>query len=422
MKMLKYILPIKNDYSTLFLLIFFLFFSQLSEARYVVRPLDQAIFHNNRGVEFLNSGDLDRALFEFKTAAELSPEYVESYNNMALVYKFRRQYNQAIDALNKAIKIDRKYVAAHNLLGSIYFAQGNYDAAISKYKTALSLNKKYGDAYYNLGLAYKYYAVHLGKKNYFSEAEKMFSNAVESDPKHYLAGMELGNIYKIQGKKEQAIIRYKTSLEIQPSSPETWANLGTLYLEQGRTSEAQFAINKAVQAHPESAEAHFALGIYYLNVQNLNLAQVELKKALSLDPSLHLARFNLGLADYYQAEILNRQGKTGQAQSFYQKAISAFQSSSDLLASDAEANYNLAYSFSKVGNVNSALDYFQKTLNLNPNHAKALFQLGKLQMSQGNTKEGLSHLCQFTKTAPENLKFAIPQALDIINQNGGKCR
>ena len=53
-----------------------LFFSNLATARYIVRPLDQAVFHNNQGITYLGQKQVQKALFEFKTATELSPDHL----------------------------------------------------------------------------------------------------------------------------------------------------------------------------------------------------------------------------------------------------------------------------------------------------------------------------------------------------------
>ncbi|MDP3762665.1 MAG: tetratricopeptide repeat protein, partial [bacterium] len=66
------------------------------------KPSDRAILHNNLGVTALYEGSTDRALFEFKTATELSPKYVEAWNNLGLAYKFKGNMESAINALKTA--------------------------------------------------------------------------------------------------------------------------------------------------------------------------------------------------------------------------------------------------------------------------------------------------------------------------------
>ena len=128
--------------STIFLIFFTLFFSLFVEARFLIRPSDQAVFHNNRGVTYLNQGDMENALFEFKMAVQLAPEYAEGYNNLGLTYKFKKQFDLAIDALRKAIQYNKDYAAAYTHLGTVYYTLGKYDEAIAQFHRAIKANKK----------------------------------------------------------------------------------------------------------------------------------------------------------------------------------------------------------------------------------------------------------------------------------------
>src|SRR3989338_4167182 len=78
------------------------------------KPSDRAILHNNRGVTALYENNVERALFEFKTATEVNPNYVEAWNNLGLAYKFKGQMELAIQALKRAIELDKKYASPYN--------------------------------------------------------------------------------------------------------------------------------------------------------------------------------------------------------------------------------------------------------------------------------------------------------------------
>ncbi|MBL7685113.1 MAG: tetratricopeptide repeat protein, partial [Deltaproteobacteria bacterium] len=95
----------KNYFFILISLFVFNFLTTNGNTKYIVRPHNQAIIHNNMGAQFMAQQDLDKAIFEFKTAIEISPEYVEAWNNLGLAYKYKKDYNKAVDTFKQAIKI-----------------------------------------------------------------------------------------------------------------------------------------------------------------------------------------------------------------------------------------------------------------------------------------------------------------------------
>jgi tetratricopeptide (TPR) repeat protein len=131
-----------------------IFIAPVVYAKKPTLPTERAVYHNNQGVSYLNKNDLERAEFEFKTAIELSPEYVEAFNNLGIIYKIQGKYNLAIENFKRAIQLDKKYADAYSHLGAVYLEQGNVDEAIDQMKKGLKRDATIPDIHYNLGLAY----------------------------------------------------------------------------------------------------------------------------------------------------------------------------------------------------------------------------------------------------------------------------
>jgi Flp pilus assembly protein TadD len=81
--------------------------------------------HNDRGVEYAQKGELNKAREEFETAVKMDPGYPEALNN----------------------------------LGSVFYQEKKWEDAIRYYKRALERSPKYGEARYNLARA----LAHAGK-------------------------------------------------------------------------------------------------------------------------------------------------------------------------------------------------------------------------------------------------------------------
>ncbi len=398
-----------------------LFFPQIATSRYVVRPLDQAVFHNNQGVSYLNVGQAQKALFEFKTATEISPEYTEAWNNMGLAYLYLKNYDQARDSFLRSIKIDSKYPAPYNHMATLYYTQNNYEEALQWANKSIKADKKFADGYYNKGIILRELARKTGNQAYYKEGEQAFRLATEANSRHYLANFELGNMYKAQGKNEEAMIRYKVALEIQPSASEVWRELGTLYLAQGDNNRAQFAFNKAMEANPNNVDAHLNMGLYYIQEKNYVLAERELALARQANPNNPKILFNLAYAKFSQAEDARGRNGLDAARGLYQESINYYQSLIQQVPNYADATYNLGYAYLRLGDLASAGEWYNKTLAIDPNYPRALFGIGALKLQGGDVASAVNYLCRFTKVAPKDLQASIDAAQKIIAENG-KCK
>ncbi len=400
---------------------FFSFFSTPAQARFVVRPLDQAVFHNNQGVGYLNQGDPQKALFEFKTATEISPEYSEAWNNLGLTYLYLKDYEQAKTAFHRSIKIDSKFPQPYNHMATLFYTMGNYPEALSWAGKAIKQDKKYADAYFNQGIIYREIARKSGNAEDYQKAEKAFRFATEANQNHYLANLELANLYKAQGKYEQALIRYKTTLEIQPSSADAWQQLGSLYLLKGENDKAQLAFNKAIAANPNLSESHLQLGIYYLQEKNFVLAEKELALAAQADPENPRVKFNLAYAKLSRAEDTRGRSGLNAATALYQQAIQDYQALLAKVPDYQDAAYNLGYAYARIGDTTQAAQWYEKVLKLNPKHPRALFGIASLKYEGGDKKGSVPYFCQFIKSATPDMSGAVTAAQKIVAEEG-KCR
>ncbi|HCU25171.1 MAG TPA: hypothetical protein DF383_09140, partial [Deltaproteobacteria bacterium] len=380
-----------------------------------------AVFHNNQGVGYLNNGDAEKALFEFKTATEISPEYTEAWNNLGLAYLFLKQYDQAESSFLRSIKIDSKYPSPYNHMATLYYTKGQYAEAVKWADKSIKQDKKFADAYYNKGVSLRELARQSAKPEYYQDAEQAFRLATEANSRHYLANLELANLYKAQGKLEEAIIRYKVALEIQPSLADAWKELGQLYVQKGDSNMAQFAFNKAVAANPQTSASHLDMGLYYIQEKNYVLAEKELALARQAQPDNPRILFNLAYAKFSQAEDLRGRSGVEAARPLYEESIGYYQQLLQKVPNYSDAAYNIGYSYLRLNQLMNAAEWYRKTLAMDANYPRALFGLGAIQVQNGDLKGGVDYLCRFTKVAPKNLQTSIEAAQKIIAQNG-KCK
>lgn len=92
---------------------------------------------------------------------------------------------------------------------------------------------------------------------------------------------------------DEAISAYRRALDLDPSHSDAHLNLGRLLHEAGRIEEAEDHYRSAVSADPESARAFYNLGVA-LEDQGAVAGSIEAyEAALRLDDDLAIAHFNL---------------------------------------------------------------------------------------------------------------------------------
>jgi lipoprotein NlpI len=97
---------------------------------------------NNRGFEYRNKGDAERALADFNKAIEINPKYAIALNNRANVYRDRGDTQRAFADYDKAIESDSKYDIAYLNRGLAYLYSGNPDKALADVNQASELDPK----------------------------------------------------------------------------------------------------------------------------------------------------------------------------------------------------------------------------------------------------------------------------------------
>ena len=100
---------------------------------------DLAALHTNRGVEWHNKGENDRAIADYDQAIRLDPKDAGSFNNRGYAYFSKREYDRAIADFDKAVAFNPKYGHALQNRAMAYHNKGDYERAVEGYDRALPL-------------------------------------------------------------------------------------------------------------------------------------------------------------------------------------------------------------------------------------------------------------------------------------------
>ena len=203
--------------------------------------------HNDLGAVYWAKGDVKSAEREWTKALKLAPNNAPVLDNLALLNRTRRHYEEAVDYSLRALVLDPDDADAYANLGSAYVEMGNIHDAEVYLRTAVALapfmtkvRVTLGDLYLNQGR--------------LPEAEEQFRHSLEAEPN--LRGyVGLGVARWRRGDRKEAERCFQQADSLAPSDPRPHYMLGLLYLSLGRNADGEGELRKAAENDPGNQEA-----------------------------------------------------------------------------------------------------------------------------------------------------------------------
>ena len=177
-------------------------------------------------------------------AVEHSPNNAQMYDEWALVYLARGDYDGALEKLNRSLELDAQFAYTYLVLGNLHAMRGNVAEAGKAYEQALVYNPKNAEAHSALG--YMYY-----QQGNITDAISSNLAALQLIPT-CRAPITLGLIYYEQGRFEEAVQENLAVLQRLPSDLVSHRNLALLYSQMSKLDDA---LTHAREAHRLAAES-----------------------------------------------------------------------------------------------------------------------------------------------------------------------
>jgi len=192
------------------------------------------------GSLFLEKRMVQDAQKEFEEVLRSSPDNALAYEGLGRASLLAGQLDRAEGFLREAIRHDRTLWRAYNLLGILCDRQDRVDEAIGYYQTAVTLRSNSGFLYNNLGVS-------LLLKGDNEKAVKAFREALDLDPSDSRIANNLGLALCRLGKYQEAFEAFRKTGD----EASAHYNLGSVYLVQGKREEAIASFEKAIVSKPE---------------------------------------------------------------------------------------------------------------------------------------------------------------------------
>jgi len=229
-------------------------------------------------------------------------------------------------------------------------------------------------------------------------SETLFSNVLKHYPSSHVAHTNIGNVYRRQGRLQDAIAEFQKALAIQSHS-RTFSNLGAVYRLQQQYGLAHEQYDKALLSNPESKEAHMGLGLLLAAEGKLADARIEYQRAIAIDPLYEEAYVNLGALSMQEGDI--------------DEAIAAYNRALDVNPYLVDARFNLAVAYSKQGKIEEAIKEYEQTIAAEPRAIAARINVALLYSQQGQNDKAILQFEEILRIDPDN-----KAALSALRQLG----
>jgi tetratricopeptide (TPR) repeat protein len=230
--------------------------SQFAGAMHIITAMEKngqplkAKWLNLKGEVLRGMDEVEQAVQCFERTMKSSQLFLAAYKNYASVQQELGHREEAIRALLKADEISPRDSERKLSLGKLLLDEGRTDEGKAFLEQAVRQTPTQDRKAIELKAAEAYL-----KAECFEEAEKLFSNALESDPQELYLYNRLGIALRRQKKYAEAERYYNQALKIHPDNPVIFYNLGVLYVQKQEPHRAIQFFEKALRVNPNFEEA-----------------------------------------------------------------------------------------------------------------------------------------------------------------------
>ncbi|KAH7295466.1 hypothetical protein KP509_27G049500 [Ceratopteris richardii] len=220
--------------------------------------------------------------------------------------------------------------------------------------------------------------------DHFLYQEAMFSlkKAVELKPTDVRPHFHLGNTLYSLGRYSEAREKYTAALsaaevatnDLGQLVPLIHMNFGIALETEGMLFSAAEHYQEAVKLSPQNHKALKLLGSALYGAGDYRLAEKALKEAIAIQPDFADAHCDLG-------STLHAIGEDNES------AINEFQKALDLKPDHVEALYNLGGMFKDIARYQRAADMYSKVLAIQPSNWRAQLNRAVVLLGAGETEE-----------------------------------
>jgi tetratricopeptide (TPR) repeat protein len=240
----------------------------------IARKPDSMLAHYKRGAVYQTQNELDAALRDFRSAADLDPSSLRAIESLGDINMALGRSERAVERYEAYVALDEKNARVLYKLGLARYRAGRVKDAMNAIEQALAIEPSMGDAYYVLGLAQR-------DLDQLAGARKSLEEAARRSPASQTSAREaLADVYLQDGDYGRAINQLEALAALEPTKPDRVVAVGLAQARAGRDDAAVTTLGRAVDRFADAPQVYAALGHVWLIGAQRRGDRVALNKAI----------------------------------------------------------------------------------------------------------------------------------------------
>lgn len=213
-----------------------------------------AYAYNELGLLARRLKHYEQSIGYFNKAVRFSPTWVLPWVNLCTTYPEIEQLEAAERAGLTAVGLDSTFALAQFNLGYVYLEKEEPEKAAHRFRKTIANDPEYLNAYLNLGLYYYH-------KNDYAQAEREWMEYQKRNPNDPEVCTNLGDVAMKVGRLEDAEAYFLKAIALSPQYHLAYRNLGELYLKKNLPDRSTKWLNDYTTLKPDDPEGYFQLAL-----------------------------------------------------------------------------------------------------------------------------------------------------------------
>lgn len=236
---------------------------------------------------------------------------------------------------------------------------------------------------------YRLAIYHYHKKEYQKSLQIIVELLKKEEDKEW-AYLAWGNLCNKQGKRDEAIEKWKKALTINPSFDKPFSGLGWAYIAKREYGEATIYFEKILEKDANNWGGWNGLAHCYKRLKNEEKAIAAYDKTIEILPGKMWGYANK--ASYLWEELKDTAGATF-----------LFQKGAEVTPDGIEKYMSLSAAYMAMGKFDKMLEYLNKVLEIDPNNSMANMSMINIAYGEKKYEEVLNYLAVI-RAIPDNAR------------------
>jgi Bardet-Biedl syndrome 4 protein len=267
----------------------------------------------------------------------------------ALILRHKGRIEESLTTFQAALCLNPTNVNNLKQVGRSLYLLGKHKMALDVFDEAEQLSSEDRDIWHNKGMCYLYL-------KQYEKALECFETA-NSIHRHEATYTQMGRVFRLMGKDDEALNIYMEALEICPENPELLTTVGLLFLKLGNNTKAFEYFGNSLTYDPKNAKTILAAGSIIQDNQDMDVALVKYRVAATQTPNSAQLWNNIGMCFFGKGK--------------YVAAIACLKRAVYMSPFEWIISYNLGVVHLASGQFASAFHFFSTAINLQPTYARA---------------------------------------------------